>query len=83
MDPRAVGDILRNEIYRGTYEFGDVSDYVPTYQIIDDEIFERVTEIRTRFQQGDTPRSSMPKSRKERLVHEMYERYLEYLDSCG
>lgn len=81
--PRAVGDILRNEIYRGVYEFGGVSDHFPEYQIIDDEIFDRVTEIRMRFQQNNTPQSSMPNSRKERLVREMYERYSEYLDSCS
>lgn len=81
--PRAVGDILRNEIYRGVYEFDDFSDYFPEYQIIDDEIFERVTEIRMRFQQDHTPRSSMTCSRKEQSVNEMYETYSEYLDSCS
>lgn len=77
--PRAVGDILRNEIYRGQYELADVSDHVPEYQIIDDETFERVTEIRHRFQQDGATRPSMPTERKERLVSEMYERYREYL----
>ncbi len=81
--PRAVGDILRNDIYRGIYEFGDISEHFPEYQIIDDEMFEWVTNIRMRFQQDSTARSHMPSSRKERLVGEMYERYLEYLDSCS
>lgn len=77
--PRAVGDILRNEIYRGQYELADVSEHVPEYQIVDDETFERVTEIRHRFQQDGATRPSMPTERKERLVSEMYERYREYL----
>jgi len=81
--PRAVGDILRNDIYRGIYELGEVRKHVPEYQIIEDETFERVTEIRMRFQQNNTSQSSMPQSRKQRLAREMCERYSEYLDSCS
>ena len=81
--PRAVGDILSNDIYRGTYELGDVTDHVPEYQIIDDETFDRVYEIRMRFQQHDNvSRPSMPTSRKERIVHEVRDRYFEFLNSC-
>jgi site-specific DNA recombinase len=80
--PRAVGDVLRNEIYRGVYELGDVTEHVPEYQIIDDETFDRVREIRMRFQQEDASRPSMPTSRKERIAYEVRDRYQEYLDSC-
>jgi site-specific DNA recombinase len=75
----AVGDILRNEIYRGLYELGDISEHVPEYQIIDDEMFEEVTKIRMRFQQGGSSRPSMPDPRKEEIVEqtrEMYDRFL-------
>lgn len=82
--PRAVGDILRNDIYRGVYELADVTDHVPEYQIIDDETFNRVREIRMRFQQqDDVSRPAMPTSRKERIVYEFREKYREYLDRCG
>jgi len=81
--PRAVGDVLRNEIYRGSYELGDVSEHVPEYQIIDDEIFEQVTKIRMRFQQNNTSRSSMPDSRKEQTVSEMRKMYEEFLETCS
>lgn len=80
--PRAVGDVLRNEIYRGVYELCDVTEHVPEYQIIDDEIFSQVREIRMRFQQEDASRPSMPTSRKERIAYEVRDRYQEYLDSC-
>ena len=79
---RAVGDVLRNEIYRGVYELGDVTEHVPEFQIIDDETFDRVREIRMRFQKEDASRSSMPSSRKERIAYEVRDRYQDYLDSC-
>lgn len=77
--PRAVGDILRNEIYRGKYELGDVSAHVPEYRIIDDETFEKVTDIRMRFKSGDASRPSMSNSRKEKMVRHIRNRYQEYL----
>ncbi len=81
--PRAVGDVLRNEIYRGLYELGNVSEHVPEYQIVDDEVFEQVTEIRMRFQRDGASRSTMPTSRKEQTIAEMREMYQEYLQSCS
>jgi site-specific DNA recombinase len=80
--PRAVGDILSNEIYRGWYELGDLAEHVPEYQIIDDDTFEAVTDIRMRFQQDTATRPSMPTSRKEKISAAMVETYLTYLDSC-
>lgn len=77
--PRAVGDILRNDIYRGIYELGDVTEHVPEYQIIDDEMFERVREIRMRFQKDTASRPSMPTSRKERITYELRDCYLNYI----
>lgn len=80
--PRAVGDILRNEIYRGWYELSDIAEHVPEYQIIDDETFQQVTDIRHRFQGDVAERPSMPTSRKDAIVEHMREMYLSYLDSC-
>lgn len=80
--PRAVGDILRNEIYRGWYELSDIAEHVPEYQIIDDETFQQVTDIRHRFQRDPAERPSMPTSRKDAIVEEMKEMYLSYLDGC-
>lgn len=80
--PRAVGDILRNDIYRGFYELGDVAEHVPEYQIIDDKTFDRVYEIRMRFQQENASRPSMPLSRKEQTVYGIRDKYREFLDTC-
>ena len=77
---RAVGDILRNEIYRGQYELADVSAYVPEYQLIDDDTFERVTDIRMRFQQDSATRPTMDDGRKDELVTKVRESYQAYLD---
>jgi len=60
--PRAVGDILRNEIYIGEYELGDISKHVPEYQIITEDTFEEVTEIRLRFQTDESPRPALSSS---------------------
>jgi len=78
---QTVGDILRNEIYRGWYELGDVAEHVPAYQIIDEETYQRVTEIRMRFQSDTASRPSMPTSRKDRLTDEMVASYKDYLDT--
>lgn len=78
----AVGDILRNEIYRGWYELGDVAEHVPEYQFIDDATFEKVTQIRMRFQQQGANQQNMPTSRKDLIVKDMREMYLTYLDTC-
>lgn len=76
--PRAVGDILRNKIYTGTYEVADVSKFVPEYQIIDSETFEEVKSIRHRFQGGGVSKSSMSDPRKERAISRMREMYQDY-----
>lgn len=79
--PRAVGDILRNKIYNGTYELGEVSDHVPEYQIVSDDVFRRVTHVRMRFQQGSASQEPMAESRKETTATEMRNQYSTYLES--
>jgi site-specific DNA recombinase len=78
--PRAVGDILRNEIYTGQYNLASVSEHVPEYQIIDDELFEEVTELRHRFQNEDASQETMPHKRKQaniNTIKQMYEDFLQ------
>jgi site-specific DNA recombinase len=77
-----VGNILRNEIYRGKYEVGDIVDHVPEYRIISDKIFEQVTEVRMRFQEDNATRPTMSADRKERMVRDLRNQYDAYLDSC-
>ncbi|SNR42975.1 recombinase family protein [Halorubrum vacuolatum] len=77
--PRAVGDVLRNEIYTGQYEVGEISKHVQEYQIIKTEIFEEVTAIRRRFvEDEDAKRSPMADSRKERAITRVREMYRDY-----
>lgn len=84
--PRAVGDILGNKIYTGMYEVGDISEYVPEYQIIDSETFEEVESIRHRFQRGGASKSPMSDPRKEQAISRMRQMYQAYRtdgDSTG
>lgn len=76
--PRAVGDILRNNIYKGQYEVAEVSERVPEFQIIDDETFEEVCSIRHRFQDDEASKSSMSDPRKEQAIERMREMYRSY-----
>lgn len=75
---RGIGDILRNEIYKGQYEVADVSEHVPEYQIIDKETFDEVTSIRHRFQQEGESRPTMSEPRKEQAISRMREMYRDY-----
>lgn len=77
---RAVGEILRNQIYIGKYVVGDVEDHVPEYQILSDERFQEVTEIRFRFQQsGECTRKQMPEDRKSDCLSRITRSYSEFL----
>jgi site-specific DNA recombinase len=82
---RAVGDILRNEIYKGRYEVADVSAQVSEYRLIDSDTFEQVKSIRHRFQKDDSSRTRMSDPRKEQAIQRMRGMYDEYLslDSIG
>ena len=81
---RAVGDILRNEIYIGVYSFANVEEYVEDYQLIEDDLFEQVTEVRLRFQSNEpVTREAMERERKQEYVGNIVESYVEYLDENG
>ncbi|MFP8957643.1 recombinase family protein [Natrialbaceae archaeon A-CW3] len=77
---RTISDILRNELYIGQYELGEVSEHVPKYQIIKDEVFEEVTTIRTRFQREEGSVPSMSDPRKEQMVKKVRREYDDYLE---
>lgn len=81
--PRAVGDILRNEIYTGHYDLASVSEHVPEYQIIDDETFERVTELRHRFTATNTSRDTMASERKQADIDAIKKMYANYLKTAN
>jgi site-specific DNA recombinase len=63
--PRAVGDILRNELYIGKYQVADVDETIEEYRILQDDIFEQVHKVRHRFQRDEqVKRDRMNENRK-------------------
>jgi site-specific DNA recombinase len=80
--PRGVSDVLQNELYTGQYSVADVDEHVPEYQLLDDELFERVTDIRMRFQSDSetADRGSMTESRKQQHVRKVVEQFQDFLD---
>lgn len=79
--PRAVGEILRNQIYTGQYIVADVEEDVPEYRIIDTELFKKAEKTRYRFQRGrGEKRAKMPAERKARRVDVITEQYFDYLE---
>jgi site-specific DNA recombinase len=82
---RAVGDILRNEIYKGRYEVADVSAQVSEYQLINPDTFEQVKSLRHRFQNDESSKPRMSNPRKEQAIQRMREMYDEFhsLNSVG
>lgn len=78
--PRAVGDILQNELYTGQYSVGDITEYVDEYRIITDELLEKVTAVRLRFQTSSAAREKMQSSRKQRIIDGVIETYSEFLE---
>jgi site-specific DNA recombinase len=57
----AIKKILSNDLYRGKYQLGEYEDHVDGYRIVDDEVFEAVTQTRYRFKQE---KGKMNKDRK-------------------
>lgn len=79
--PAAVGDLLGNELYIGTYDTGGVSKQYDEYQIIDNELFEQADETRRRFRSDSrTHRGPMPNEDKERIVDKMESMYHSFID---
>lgn len=78
---RAVGDLLRNELYIGHYEVAGVDEHVSEYQLLDEELFEEVTAIRTRFQRDTSAsRTEMPDERKKTRVQNVGAQFQDFLE---
>ncbi|OYR56543.1 hypothetical protein DJ70_08545 [Halorubrum halodurans] len=77
--PRAVGDILRNKIYYGYYELEGVSELVPEYRILDQDLFNEVKRVRHRYKSTGAVKGSMPTTRKGQTMDRMYQSYCDYL----
>lgn len=79
---RGVGDILRNELYIGHYSVADVEEYVPEYQLLEEDLFQEVTKVRSRFQRDNSTaeRSNMPESRKEQRVRSVLDQFRTFIE---
>ena len=79
--PRAVGDVLGNELYIGTYDTAGVSKHHDRYRIVDEELFKQADEIRQRFRSdGRSSQKPMSAGRKKRTVEKIENMYHEFLD---
>lgn len=78
--PATIGNILRNQIYTGQYEVANVAEYVEEYQIIEQDVYDTVTEIRMRFQSEGVSRSPMDDERKQAAIDHIISEYQDYLD---
>lgn len=59
---QSVRKVLSNELYIGEYQVAGYEEYVPEYRLMEDELFEAVTDARYRFQQS---RNKMSADRRE------------------
>jgi site-specific DNA recombinase len=79
--PRAVGDVLGNELYIGTYDTAGVLNHHEEYRIVDEDLFTQADEIRHRFRsERQSSREPMPEERKERAVTKMKKAYHSFVD---
>lgn len=67
----SVRKVLSNELYRGEYQLGEYEDHVEEYRIVDDDLFEAVTETRYRFKYNKGKMNAERKqSKAEKILDE-------------
>jgi site-specific DNA recombinase len=80
--PRAVGDILRNELYFGRYQIAGTDDILEEYKILEESLFERARQVRHRFQKEEnSKREEMDRERKQEAVDGVINEFIDHLDS--
>lgn len=80
-DPSMVSSVLRNTLYTGRYNVGQVERFEPEYQIIEQDQFDEAKALRTRFQGSDgCRRERMNLDRKERHVANVLDQYREWIN---
>lgn len=70
----SVRKVLTNEIYIGEYSLADYEEYVEEYRLMDDDLFDAVTETRYRFQHE---KGKMGEERKEAKAKRILSQFLE------
>lgn len=78
--PQKISAVLRNDLYIGKYSVADVDEFVPDYQILDENVFDQVADIRMRFQTSQSTNvSQMSSVRKKDRVSKILDQYDQYL----
>lgn len=78
--PTAVSAVLRDQIYVGEYIVGEVEKSEPDYQIISQNLFDRATEARTRFQSTEScSRDQMSFQRKKDRIERILNQYRNWI----
>jgi len=77
--PHTVGEVLKNELYRGEYSVAGVEKHIGEYRIVSDDLYNRVVEIRHRFRSGASERTKMPEERKQQRIQNIRSQYEKYL----
>lgn len=77
---RAVKDILTDGLYVGRYKVAGVEEKVKGLKIINDQIFDKAAEIRTRYGNGGARRPPMPEDRRMAKIDRVFGEYFEFLN---
>lgn len=83
---RAVRNILTNKLYTGEYNLAGVSQQIKEYIIIDKKLFDRVQNIRLRFNVKGAKQQAISENRKAAKVVEVLQKFqdaLKKLDIFG
>jgi site-specific DNA recombinase len=77
---QAIKKVLSNELYIGEYQVAGFEDHVESYRILDDDLYEKVTETRYRFQHSQ---DTMNKDRKQTKGNRILSQYKNILEEDG
>lgn len=81
---RTVNKMLRNPIYCGRYSVAGVDDVVAAYRIVDESLFDGVTDIRHRFRRGNRESEPpMEERRKRRYAEDVLSIYRNFLEESS
>lgn len=74
-----VSTVLRNQIYKGIYSVGEITESVEEYRIMNNDLFDQVTQTRLRFQQpGKVDRPAMGLRKKRKHLEFVLDQYGDY-----
>lgn len=75
----SLREVLSNEIYIGKYRVAGVEDYVEEYRIVTDAMFQKVSEIMTRYKSRGASRPGMNEGRRTTKIEKVFNMFLGFL----